>query len=468
MTSKLFLKYFSLVVLVVCEITLNIVFSIKFGGWVCVWFLFVSVLGVAVLAHVNFEISKKELLVPWFVSTTFFPLVSLALFLVFCQKKHSSKKLEKTLFEAGCLEHGFVYSARAKYYAWGKDFFEDVKKQIKNAKKYVFFEFYIVENGKLFDELLEILKQKIQTGVEVFMLVDEIGSLCRVPKSFCKDMKKLGIKCQKFDSFSSTLLHNNRNHKKVVVVDGSVAFVGGVNLADEYVGKKQKYGIWKDGGVRVEGEGVSEFVKSFCAMFFVASHHKLDANKYLSQNKSKFESRAKNLFLQPSCVGKNLAVEREIVDLFEMAEREIKIATPYFIPDTTIQTALNRAANRGVKIKIFVPGIADKKLVNLVTKSFYEEQVKNGVEIWEFEKGFVHSKNILIDEKTMVVGTINLDSRSFFRNFECAVEISSSPAVQKLSADFLDLQTKSKKIDEKHLQKPTFWIKLLRLFAPML
>lgn len=467
MTSKLFFKYFSLIVLIVCEITLDIVFAMRFGWWVIVYFLIVSLFKIILLAQINFEIQKKELLVPWFVTLTFFPLVGCVLYLSYCQKKHASKKLEKVFEECGCCGENHDYSARAKYHAWGKDFFEDVKKQIKNAKKYVFFEFYIVEHGKLFDEMLEILKDKIKEGVEVFMLVDEIGSLCRVPKSFCKEMKSVGIKCQKFKNFSATFLHNNRDHRKLVVVDGKFVFLGGVNLADEYVGAKQKYGIWKDGGVRIEGEGVGAFVKSFCALFGVASRHKLDANKFIEKTKNNFEGVAKNIFLYPS-VGNNLTTQNGFVDIFEKAQTEIKISTPYFIPDEIVLSAMSRAASRGVKIKIFVPGIADKKFVNLVTKSFYEEQLKNGIEIWEYKNGFVHSKNILVDGKRMIVGTINIDNRSFFRNFECAVEVCGSPAVKKLDEDFLEMEKCGEKIEKKRVQKPTFLVKLLRLFAPML
>lgn len=453
--------------MIVCEISLNITFAVRFGGWVVAYFFLTSLLSVVILAQINFEVEKKELLIPWFLVLTFFPLVGAILLMTFKQKHHAAKKLEKA-FAQNCDLPQHEYAAQAKYYAWGKDFFEDVKKQVKNAKKYVFFEFYIVEYGKLFDELLEIIKQKIQQGVKIYMLVDGIGSIARVPKSFCRDMKKLGIACAKYNSFSSTLLHNNRDHRKIVVVDGKTLFLGGVNLADEYVGEKQKYGIWKDCGLKVEGDGVRDYVKTFCVLFGVASNKKLDAKEFVVDVKKQCLGRAKNIFMQPSCVGKNLVLQKYLVDLFESAQNEIKISTPYFIPNSILQTAICRAAQRGVKIKIFVPGIADKKYVNIVTKSFYEKQIGCGVEIYEFKDGFVHSKNLLIDNKTMLVGTINFDGRSLFRNFECAVQVRDCDAVKKLSEDFLQLEKQSKIITHRDLIKPTFFVKLLRLFAPML
>ena len=223
MASKLFFKYFSLILLVLCEITLDIIFAIKFQGFVEVYFLLTSILAVIILSCVNFVIKKKELLVPWFVIFLFFPLVGSVLYFVFCGKIISSNKVKKKIENEKINDEKFSQT-KAKYYAWGKDFFEDVKKQIKKAKKYVFFEFYILEYGKLFDELIEVVKEKIENGVEVFMLIDEIGSLNRLPKNFLTDMKNIGVKCQKFQGLTSGLLHNNRDHRKIVVVDGDVAF----------------------------------------------------------------------------------------------------------------------------------------------------------------------------------------------------------------------------------------------------
>lgn len=469
MSSKLFFKYFSILIVIVCEIILDIVFAIRFGGWITLYFFITSLVSVAVLACVNFHIQKKELLIPWFLVMMFFPLVGLVLCFVFYQKINAVKLMKKKFEnECPCVSKNFM-DVQAKYYAWGKDFFEDIKKQVKKAKKYVFFEFFIVEYGKLFDELIEILKMKIADGVEVFMLVDEIGSINRLPKNFFRDMRELGIRCQKFDGFSSGFLHNNRDHRKVVAIDGNVAFVGGANIADEYVGEKQKFGIWKDGGVKIVGEGAMEFAKSFCTMFCVASKKKCCPKHFDFKSKLKIsDGQSKNLFMLPSCIGENLEVEREIVALIDEAKEEIKISTPYFIPDGIIQSALYRAARRGVKIKIFVPGIADKKLVNMVTKSHYENAISNGIEMLEFEKGFIHSKNILVDKATMLVGTINIDYRSFFRNFECAVIIKNSSAVQELSDDFKQIEKQCKKVEAKDLPRPNFFIKLLKLFAPVL
>lgn len=468
MASKLFFKYFSLILLVLCEIILDIVFAIKFQGFVEVYFLLTSILAVIILSCVNFVIKKKELLVPWFVVFLFFPLVGSVLYFVFCGKIISSNKVKKKIENEKINDEKFSQT-KAKYYAWGKDFFEDVKKQIKKAKKYVFFEFYILEYGKLFDELIEVVKEKIENGVEVFMLIDEIGSLNRLPKNFLTDMKNIGVKCQKFQGLTSGLLHNNRDHRKIVVVDGDVAFLGGVNLADEYVGKKQKYGIWKDGGVRVEGEVARDFAKSFCAMFSLSSKNircpKIDEDKC---ERILGDGLAKSLFFTPSCVGEKTKAECEIISLLDEAKTEIKISTPYFIPDDDIQEALQRACDRGVRVTIFVPGIADKKLVNLVTKSYYQCQLERGIEIFEFEKGFIHSKNILIDDSSILVGTINLDYRSFFRNFECGVIVKNSQASRQLADDFSELEKSCKKIEPKDLPKTRLLIKILRFFAPIL
>lgn len=464
MASKLFFRYFSLILLIFCEITLDVVFAIKFQGFVEIYFLMTSILGVLVLSCVNFVVKKKELLVPWFVIFLFFPLVGSVLYFVFQKKIVASDKM-KMKFEQHLQKSHFV-PVKAKYYSWGKDFFDDVKKQIKKAKNFIFFEFYIVECGKLFDELVEILKQKVLEGVKVFMLIDEIGSLNKLPKNFFSDMKSIGIQCQKFQGMASGLLHNNRDHRKIVVVDGTVVFLGGVNLADEYVGKKQKYGIWKDGGVKVEGEVAKDFAKTFCTMFSLGkdSCPKLCGFK----TNAKCEGVGKSLMLTPSCVGERTRAECEIINLIDEAKREIKISTPYFIPDDDVQEALKRAASRGVRVKIFVPGIADKKLVNMVTKSYYKAQLENGIHIFEFEKGFIHSKNILVDESAMLVGTINLDYRSFFRNFECGVVIKNSASVGQLAADFCDLEKACKKIDIKNVPKSHLFTKILRFFSPIL
>ena len=177
---------------------------------------------------------------------------------------------------------------------------------------------------------------------------------------------------------------------------------------------------------------------------------------------------AKSLFFTPSCVGEKTKAECEIISLLDEAKTEIKISTPYFIPDDDIQEALQRACDRSVRVKIFIPGIADKKLVNLVTKSYYQCQLERGIEIFEFEKGFIHSKNILIDDSSILVGTINLDYRSFFRNFECGVIVKNSQASRQLADDFSELEKSCKKIEPKDLPKTRLLIKILRFFAPIL
>ena len=304
-------------------------------------------------------------------------------------------------------------NTRVEYYAEAVDAFEDMKKELEKAEKYIFMEYFIVEDASSFRELQEILIRKKQQGVEVRMLYDDIGSVGYVNMSFAGRLNLAGIRCLPFNPALPVLnlFLNHRDHRKITVIDGKVGFTGGYNLADAYFDRARPYGKWKDTGLKLEGEAVKSLTALFLQMWHITTRDKEDFGKYLDIMHS-VEAQG---YVQPfgdNPLGAERTAKNVYMNMISQATESVYIMTPYLIISDEMCSALRLAAKRGVDVRIITPGIPDKKTVYAVTRSYYAGLVGQGVRIFEYTPGFCHGKMCICDGKIASVGTSNLDYRS--------------------------------------------------------
>lgn len=360
------------------------------------------------------------------------------------------------------------------YYPLGETMFRDMLFELEKAKHFIFLEYFIIEEGVMWNSIIEILARKAAEGVDVRMIYDDIGSLLLLPSDFTRSMEKRGIKCMAFNKFSPilSLVINNRDHRKILVIDGLTAFNGGINLADEYINEIEKHGHWKDTGIRLKGDAVWSFTLMFLEMWNAFSKDKdvFEDFKPPSHNVQGFEYGG---YVQPfsdsplddEAIGENIYIE-----LLSQAKRYVYILTPYLIIDNEMKSALCIAAKRGVDVRIITPGIPDHKIVYRLTRSNYASLLKAGVRIYEYTPGFIHAKSYVCDDEFAVVGTINMDYRSLYLHFECGTFMYRTSSIMCLKKDSLETIVKSREVklsDCRHGFFGSLFDAVLRVFAPI-
>ena len=338
------------------------------------------------------------------------------------------------------------------YFPLGDDMFPVMLSELNKAEKFIFMEYFIIVDGLMLNSILDILKEKASRGVDVRFMYDSLGSIAKAPVDIVRDLRKAGIRCFEFNTFRSILdnRYNNRDHRKICVIDGNVGFTGGVNLADEYINVKTIYGHWKDTAIMIKGDAVWSLTNMFLTLWDGINKCDEDFRKYLPD----IDVKADNGYVIPytdfpidnETVGKSV-----YLNMINRANRYIYIMTPYLILDNTMATSLCDAAKSGIDVRLITPGIADKKLVNLLTKSYYDKLIEAGVKIYEYTPGFVHAKIFVSDDETAVVGTINLDYRSLAHHFENAIWMYKTDIVADIKKDFLDTQEKCERITSKNV-----------------
>lgn len=369
-----------------------------------------------------------------------------------------------------------IYSESAsRFFESGEDMLDSMLCDLAAAKKYIFLEYFIIDTGYMWDKIHELLVRKAGEGVEVRVMYDDIGSWKSLPARYPKRLISEGIKCQRFGRVNPKIstVHNNRDHRKIMVIDGKVAYTGGINIADEYVNRRCRLGYWKDGGIRVTGRAVEGLLRLFISTWDFTSKSYSDYEHYAKEVVGTttdggfyipFGSGPSPLYTRP--VGKNV-----FLNVINQAEKYVYITTPYLVIDYDLTESLKNAALRGVDVRIITPGTADKKFVKIMTKSAYPFLMEAGVRIYEYTPGFIHEKTLVCDDKYATVGTINLDFRSLVHHYENAVWIYGSPVVRSIRESFLRSVRKSALMDENKM-KLTFREKILRtaikICAPLL
>lgn len=371
-----------------------------------------------------------------------------------------------------------VYENTAtKYYSRGEEMFPDMLEALESAQHFIFMEFFIVEEGEMFGRILDILKRKAQAGVDVRFIYDDFGCVTTLPSKYYQTMQQMGIKCVRFNPLYPlmSVLMNNRDHRKILVVDGKIGFTGGINLADEYINHVKRFGYWKDAGIRLEGEGVWSFTVMFLEMWCYINRTVEDNLTLFSPERYQTAPFASDGYVQPyadSPLDTETTGENIYMNMINRAKDYVYIFTPYLIPDNEMVKALQNAAKSGVDVRIIMPGIPDKKIVFWVSQSYYEPLIECGVKIYQYTPGFLHAKCFVSDDAVAVVGSINMDYRSLYLHFECGVWMYQSSAVQSVKEDMLQTLAESEEINMEFCRKRPAVIRpflgVVRLFAPLM
>ena len=405
------------------------------------------------------------------------------------REKKSRRKIQMELMEKDMSVYcqskyvrdwaGFpVYkNTETKYYPCGEKMFPDMLAALEEAEHFIFMEYFIVEEGYMFGKILEILKRKANQGVDVRFIYDDFGCVTTLPAKYYRRMQEWGIQCVRFNPLYPVMsvIMNNRDHKKILVVDGKVGFTGGINLADEYVNQVKRFGYWKDTAIRLEGEAVWSFTLMFLEMWdYITKSQEADLEKF---RPARYQTREFHTdgYVQPytdSPLDHENVGENIYMNIINRARNYVYIFTPYLIPDDEILKALQNAAKSGVDVRIIMPGIPDKQIIYWISQSYYEPLLECGVRIYQFNPGFLHAKCFVCDDEVAVVGSVNLDYRSLYLHFECGVWMYCSRAVMQVKADVLNTLEQSEEINMEFCRKRPAAIRtlqsVLRLFAPLL
>lgn len=379
--------------------------------------------------------------------------------------------LARYLSRIGC--HPVFTGTDVRYFPLGDDAFPEMLRQLEKAEKFIFMEFFIVDEGLMWGKILEILARKASEGVDVRLMYDGTCEFSVLPHDYPKRLRELGIKCKMFapiTPFVSTH-YNYRDHRKIMVIDGKAAFTGGVNLADEYINRRERFGHWKDTAVLLEGSAARCFTLMFLQMWNVEERETI-YDEFLEPAGKNKDSKGFVIPYGDCPLDGERVGEWVYMDILNRAREYVYIMTPYLILDGEMETALKFAAERGVDVRLILPGIPDKKLAFALAKTHYRSLLDSGVKIYEYSPGFVHAKVFLCDSREAVVGTINLDYRSLYHHFECAAYMHSADCIEDIRADFLRTQEQCRVVTEQTIKEEKLLLKiegaLMKVIAPLM
>lgn len=361
--------------------------------------------------------------------------------------------------------------SQTKYYPNGTALFDDILEDLEKAEKFIFMEYYIISDGVLLSRILDILTRKAQSGVDVRIIYDDMGSHGTLSRRRKKQIKKMGIRLQTFNKLWPIfdLALNIRDHRKIVVIDGKVAYTGGANLADEYINERRTHGYWKDCGIKITGNAVNTFTLAILRQWEFLTKEEQDYEQFLTTN-TNFSSAPENICV-PYVSGPDYKsnIARDIYEnIIASANEKIYIMTPYLVPDETLLNLLKNKAQSGVDVHIVLPEVADKKFVYLITLDTAEALMEYGVKVHLMKNSFVHSK-LVLTENSCVVGTINMDQRSLYQQFESAVYTNDKQVMKNLTSDFnLTFERSVLHSKKRNSFLRSVLIHILRLIAPLM
>ena len=470
-----------------------------------IWVTLVFFISVAtVIAIVNRSMSPESK-VTWLI-VTFVPVFGPLLYLMFGERRLSKKELKQLqelnsiafhenngrqlhlqLQETDKSAYGIINAllhmdsnaevydhTDSQFFANGEEMWQQMLEDLKRAEKFIFLEYYIVDEGLMWDSILEILEEKAAQGVEVKMLYDDIGCMVTLPGDYTVYLRSKGIDAHKFNKVipRMTVAYNNRDHRKILVIDGQISYTGGINLADEYINHIERFGHWKDSGIRIDGPATQAFTRLFLMNWYINRGEISDFDQYHLENQTRFGS---GLCIPygsgPKPIYKTKVGKIVYQNLINQAEDFVYITTPYLIIDYDLTEDIKNAAMRGVDVRIVTPHIPDKKLIQLVTRGAYPDLLSAGVRIFEYTPGFIHSKQMIVDDRFAAVGTINLDYRSLVHHYENAVLLYKTESIADIRKDFEGIFEQSQEIFSDTIN-PTWYQMMIKevtqLFAPML
>lgn len=372
--------------------------------------------------------------------------------------------------------YGLYENTDVTYFPSGEKMYDSLIEELEKAEKFIFMEYFIIDKGYVWNSILDILKRKVQNGVEVRVLYDGMCSLILLPYSYPKQLAQFGIKAKMFSPIKPLLStsYNFRDHRKIISIDGKVSFTGGLNLADEYINIKERFGYWKDVGIKLEGDATNGFTNMFLQMWNYPEQLEENYSSYIGIQTKPISSLSKGFVLpyadgphMKEKIGKNV-----YLDMINKANEYVHIMTPYLILDDELENALKFAAKKGVDIRIIMPHIPDKKTIFAVGRTFYPTLLEAGVKIYEFTPGFCHGKYFVVDDTIASVGSINLDYRSLYLHFECSALFYDNKAVYDVEKDFMNTLNECEEITIEIYKKFSGLQRLsghiLRIVAPLL
>ena len=503
----LYSSKFLLTLAFIFNIVIYILFSVFVSNYIYEALLIVGVvLSLLILNRSNDEPIYKVL---WLVLILFFPVFGVILYLHVKTKKgtrtqrknwqnityNSSKYLEQNLEIVDNLKKNDVafanvnryvlnfenmpvyQNSQSEYIASGEDYFKDLFASLRSAKNYILLEYFIIKPGKIWSEMFEILRQKALEGIEIRLIYDDFGCMDRFPdKKYFQKLNNHKIYSVPFNKIQAgfNLFVNYRNHRKVAIIDGKVAFTGGVNIGDEYANIEKKEGYWKDSAIKILGPAVWNNIVMFFNNWTMSSKEEIDLAKYVPVFNEVVSVKNKE-FIQPFGTGP-LNIEPVARNLYlkmiNTAKDFVYITTPYFIIDSQMQQSLKLASQSGVEVKIIMPAIPDKKWVFYLSRSYYETLIKAGVKIYEYTPGFMHAKMMIIDNEQSLIGTANFDFRSLYLHFENGVILSNSKTINSIKYDFDAIINSSHLVSLRDLKQRKWYEKMsaqfLKFFAPLI
>ena len=500
--KKFFRKLFSPLVLVILVLLLEII------GLIILWIgldLLITILGIAEfwgnVIYMAFKIivglfeflmffkildkdESPEYKIPWLTFMILLPITTMLMYAIFAN--HGLRKKDRLIMEPSnkIIEEKFKPSHdasedfksnvpleyrgifrylrhstklcstggnRLTYYKNGEDFFPAFVEALKTAKEFIFLEFFIIGEGIWWKNIEDVLIEKAKEGLDVRVIMDDMGSFGLLPNNYVKKMKKLGVKVQRFHPFRPVLsgVYNNRDHRKIAVIDHKIAFTGGMNLADEYANEIVRFGYWKDTMVKIEGPAINNLLAIFLQNYDLCTHQLSDYEKFLTFDYKEYDEEGYVFPFGdgPGSFGGNENVGlMNYINIINSAKRSLYISTPYLICPFLLSEALKDAARRGVDVHLIVPGIPDKKMVYMMAKGDFHPLLQKGVHIYTYTPGFNHEKQILADDRIAFVGTINFDFRSLTHHFECGVTFIDSPCLKQIKEDFDEMIFQSKEV----------------------
>ncbi len=499
------LRYILAMLITVLEIVAMIGIVIALCYYVPYFYTLAIITEFACVVKIIASDDNPDYKVPWLVVVLVLPVVGFMLFFIFSSRKLKRKYIKRL---KAIVKNTYDKSDEKEFSSLQKEdisafnqfkmlskisgahlftnteieYFSDINdlssvmiSDLKKARSFIFLEFFIIEDGEFWNTIHQILKKKAQGGVDVRVVFDDIGCMRTLPSKYAKTLEKEGIKAIPFSRLkgSADSEFNNRNHRKMLIIDGKIGYTGGFNLADEYVNIIKRFGHWKDCGVRLHGEGVWELTKLFLVDYGMNTKKFVDTYQNCFP---KVSSKGFHGYVMPFGDGPKPLYPRRVAksviqNLVACAKRYVYITTPYLIIDNDLLTDIENASLRGVDVKIIVPHIPDKKLVFTMTKSYYSRLMSAGVKIYEYTPGFMHGKTYLVDDEYAMVGTINLDYRSLVHHFENGVLLYKTDCIKDIKQDVLDVIDKSHEARAEELKNSLmqrFISSLVRIFAPLL
>lgn len=446
---------------------------------------FTFIIEILIFFKIVNKAENPEFKIPWIVGLFLLPLFTSVLYLIFgihhfskndrkvmqlskeAYRKHA-KISEEMKIDLGHSAGTFNYlnnittlgahkNNKVTYFGEGSDFFDDMIAKLKEAEEFIFIEFFIIADGKYWSQVKEILIEKAKQGVEVKLIYDDMGSSGSISPRTPKELKKYGISCYKFHPFKPILsgVFNNRDHRKIVVIDHKYGYTGGINLSDEYGNLVERFGYWKDSMIRIEGSAIDNLITIFLQNFDFAQGKVSDFEKYLTFDYPTFDNEGYVMPFGdgPGLVDSALVGEQTYINIINYAKTEVYISTPYLVPTYGLIDAMRNAALRGVKVHLIVPGIPDKKLVYKVAESHFAYLLEAGVNIYRYTPGFNHQKSIIADERLAMVGTINFDFRSLVHHYECGAVIYKDDCLKDILLDHQQMVKVSAQVPKNYKQK---------------